>query len=108
MQIVRPINAYLVVDVQNDFISGSLNISNCAAQQNGLEVRTKGMMQIHTKSYQRGMSDEHRLNVYLLSLLFLYFSLISGDFDAMEIFNSDSKNLCFSFNLAKSALKTVN
>lgn len=54
------------------------------------------------------MSDEHRLNVYLLSLLFLYFSLISGDFDAMEIFISDSKNLCFSFNLAKSALKTVN
>lgn len=37
-QIVRPINAFLVVDVQNDFISGSLNISNCSAQQNGLEV----------------------------------------------------------------------
>jgi hypothetical protein len=41
-QIVRPINAFLVVDVQNDFISGSLNISNCAAQQNGIEVRNKG------------------------------------------------------------------
>lgn len=40
-QIVRPINAFLVVDVQNDFISGSLNISNCAAQQNGIEVSTK-------------------------------------------------------------------
>lgn len=37
-QIVRPINAFLVVDVQNDFISGTLNISNCSAQQNGLEV----------------------------------------------------------------------
>jgi hypothetical protein len=37
-QIVRPINAFLVVDVQNDFISGSLNISNCGAQHNGLEV----------------------------------------------------------------------
>ncbi|XP_053695533.1 nicotinamidase isoform X2 [Sabethes cyaneus] len=36
--IVRPISAFLVVDVQNDFISGSLNISNCSAQQNGLEV----------------------------------------------------------------------
>ncbi|XP_070498924.1 nicotinamidase isoform X1 [Chironomus tepperi] len=35
--IVRPINAFLVVDVQNDFISGSLNISNCGAQHNGLE-----------------------------------------------------------------------
>lgn len=31
-------NAFLVVDVQNDFISGSLNISNCSAQQNGIEV----------------------------------------------------------------------
>lgn len=37
-QIVRPLNAFLVVDVQNDFISGSLNISNCSAQQNGIEV----------------------------------------------------------------------
>lgn len=36
--IVRPISAFLIVDVQNDFISGSLNISNCSAQQNGLEV----------------------------------------------------------------------
>ncbi|CAO1390218.1 unnamed protein product [Diamesa hyperborea] len=36
--IVRPINAFLIVDVQNDFISGSLNISNCSAQQNGIEV----------------------------------------------------------------------
>ncbi|XP_973348.1 nicotinamidase isoform X2 [Tribolium castaneum] len=36
--IVRPISAFLIVDVQNDFISGTLNISNCSAQQNGLEV----------------------------------------------------------------------
>lgn len=42
MQIVRPINALLIVDVQNDFISGSLNISNCSAQQNGAEVRIRG------------------------------------------------------------------
>lgn len=40
-QIVRPLNAYLVVDVQNDFISGSLNISNCSAQQNGIEVSSQ-------------------------------------------------------------------
>lgn len=26
------------MDVQNDFITGTLNISNCSAQQNGLEV----------------------------------------------------------------------
>lgn len=38
LQIVRPISSFLIVDVQNDFISGSLNISNCSAQQNGLEV----------------------------------------------------------------------
>lgn len=31
-------SAFLIVDVQNDFISGTLNISNCSAQQNGLEV----------------------------------------------------------------------
>ncbi|XP_077300324.1 nicotinamide amidase [Arctopsyche grandis] len=36
--IVRPVNVFLIVDVQNDFISGTLNISNCVAQQNGLEV----------------------------------------------------------------------
>lgn len=36
--IVRPISAFLVIDVQNDFISGSLSISQCSAQQNGLEV----------------------------------------------------------------------
>lgn len=36
--IVHPVSAFLVVDVQNDFISGTLNISNCSAQQNGLEV----------------------------------------------------------------------
>ncbi|XP_017781663.1 PREDICTED: pyrazinamidase/nicotinamidase [Nicrophorus vespilloides] len=36
--IVRPISVFLIVDVQNDFISGTLNISNCSAQQNGLDV----------------------------------------------------------------------
>lgn len=38
-QIIRPVNIFLVIDVQNDFISGSLNISNCSAQQNGMEVK---------------------------------------------------------------------
>ncbi|KAJ9582057.1 hypothetical protein L9F63_003640, partial [Diploptera punctata] len=32
------LSVFLVVDVQNDFISGSLNISNCSARQNGAEV----------------------------------------------------------------------
>jgi nicotinamidase-related amidase len=32
---------FLVVDVQNDFISGTLNISHCSARQNGAEVRLK-------------------------------------------------------------------
>ncbi|CAH1402587.1 unnamed protein product [Nezara viridula] len=36
--IVRPVSALLIIDVQNDFISGSLSISQCSAQQNGLEV----------------------------------------------------------------------
>ena len=31
-------SALIVVDVQNDFISGSLAISNCPAQHNGEEV----------------------------------------------------------------------
>uniref|UniRef100_A0A1B6CXZ5 nicotinamidase n=1 Tax=Clastoptera arizonana TaxID=38151 RepID=A0A1B6CXZ5_9HEMI len=36
--IVKPVSVFLIVDVQNDFISGTLNISHCSAQQNGLEV----------------------------------------------------------------------
>ena len=35
---MRPRTAIIIVDVQNDFISGSLAISNCPAQQNGEEV----------------------------------------------------------------------
>lgn len=38
LQIVRPVSALLVIDVQNDFISGSLAITNCPAGQNGEEV----------------------------------------------------------------------
>lgn len=38
LQIVRPVCALLVVDVQNDFISGTLSISNCPAKHNGEEV----------------------------------------------------------------------
>ncbi|XP_001601712.1 nicotinamidase [Nasonia vitripennis] len=34
----RPKSAFLVVDVQNDFISGSLNIKKCAARHDGSEV----------------------------------------------------------------------
>ncbi|XP_043275082.1 uncharacterized protein Naam [Venturia canescens] len=34
----RPRSAFLIVDVQNDFITGSLNIKNCAAQHDGSEV----------------------------------------------------------------------
>lgn len=34
----RPKSAFLIVDVQNDFISGSLNIQKCAAQHDGSEV----------------------------------------------------------------------
>ena len=37
-QVARPTTAFIVVDVQNDFISGSLAISNCPAGQNGEDV----------------------------------------------------------------------
>ncbi|KAF2365418.1 Isochorismatase-like [Trinorchestia longiramus] len=37
-QVVRPVTALLIVDVQNDFISGSLAICNCPAQHRGEEV----------------------------------------------------------------------
>lgn len=37
-QIVRPISGLLIIDVQNDFISGSLSISRCPAKHNGAEV----------------------------------------------------------------------
>jgi len=37
-KVVRPVSALLIVDVQNDFISGSLAICNCPAQQRGEEV----------------------------------------------------------------------
>ncbi|CAL8117369.1 unnamed protein product [Orchesella dallaii] len=37
-KIVRPVCCLVVVDVQNDFISGSLAISNCPAKHNGEEV----------------------------------------------------------------------
>ncbi|UYV67746.1 hypothetical protein LAZ67_5001866, partial [Cordylochernes scorpioides] len=35
---LRPVSALVVVDVQNDFISGSLAISDCPAGQDGAEV----------------------------------------------------------------------
>jgi len=37
-KIVRPQSAFIIVDVQNDFISGSLAIINCPAGQNGEDV----------------------------------------------------------------------
>ncbi|MCL4135706.1 UNVERIFIED_CONTAM: hypothetical protein GTU68_021528, partial [Idotea baltica] len=37
-QVVRPVTALVVVDVQNDFITGSLNLSNCPAGHDGAEV----------------------------------------------------------------------
>ena len=37
-QIVRPVSAFLVVDVQNDFIDGPLAIKNGPAGEDGAEV----------------------------------------------------------------------
>ena len=38
-RIVKPKSALVIVDVQNDFISGSLAIINCPAKQDGEDVR---------------------------------------------------------------------
>ena len=43
-QIVRPVSALLVIDVQNDFISGSLAITGCPAGQDGAEVNINLMI----------------------------------------------------------------
>ena len=37
-KIIQPKSAFVIVDVQNDFISGSLAIKNCAAKQDGEDV----------------------------------------------------------------------
>lgn len=37
-QVLFPHSALLIVDVQNDFISGSLALKNCPAKQDGAEV----------------------------------------------------------------------
>ena len=34
----KPVHALVIIDVQNDFISGSLSLSNCPAKHNGAEV----------------------------------------------------------------------
>ena len=41
-KVARPSSALVVVDVQNDFISGSLAIINCPAGQNGEDVSQGG------------------------------------------------------------------
>lgn len=38
LQVLNPISALLIVDVQNDFISGSLALKNCPAGEDGEEV----------------------------------------------------------------------
>ncbi|XP_075262705.1 nicotinamidase-like [Convolutriloba macropyga] len=36
--VLKPVSAFVIVDVQNDFISGSLALTNCPAQEDGAEV----------------------------------------------------------------------
>lgn len=36
--VFKPVSAFLIVDVQNDFISGSLSINKCPAKQNGADI----------------------------------------------------------------------
>lgn len=77
-------NAFLVVDVQNDFISGSLNISNCSAQQNGIEVSAQSNTLLHRYG-QIGC-----LFFPISCLLFQRFVLISGlHSDADDVLSFD-------------------
>ena len=39
MQILHPVSCLIIVDVQNDFISGTLALSNCPAGDDGSSVR---------------------------------------------------------------------
>ena len=38
LQILKPKTAILLIDIQNDFITGSLSLSACPAKQDGAEV----------------------------------------------------------------------
>ena len=40
-QIVRPVTCLIVVDVQNDFITGSLSLDKCPAGDDGFQVSSK-------------------------------------------------------------------
>ncbi|KAK8403722.1 hypothetical protein O3P69_000072 [Scylla paramamosain] len=57
-QVVRPVTALVIVDVQNDFISGSLALYNCPAGHHGEEV---------IPPINR-MLDENRFDVVVYSL----------------------------------------
>ena len=63
-KIVRPVSALLVIDVQNDFISGSLAITNCPAKQDGEEVRTT--------LYQKRAFTNYILSIIDLLTLFAF------------------------------------
>ena len=53
-KIVRPVSAFLVIDVQNDFISGSLAITNCPAKQDGAEVNSHDILVEQTIMRNKG------------------------------------------------------
>ena len=55
MQVARPSTAFIVVDVQNDFISGSLAITNCPAGQNGEDVSRK--------NYKIDLQMRHKISI---------------------------------------------
>ena len=57
-KIVKPKSAIVVVDVQNDFISGSLAIKNCAAGQDGADVVSP------INKYEREKQFSESLNMF--------------------------------------------
>lgn len=70
-------NAFLIVDVQNDFISGSLNISNCSAQQNGIEVSLQTTISLPIYGQ---IAAYFPVSLFALSI----FRLISGSFSGAD------------------------
>lgn len=128
---MRPTNAFLVVDVQNDFISGSLNISNCSAQHNGAEVKYPVVTLMKERHVPERLTDGEylRVPVHLLRIgitlmrctFLLHFTLSSQvlapinklldsvDFDSV-FYSLDwhpSDHVSFIDNIKKRALHTT-
>lgn len=66
-QVVRPVTALVIVDVQNDFISGSLALCNCPAGHHGEEVKMHSHDHTVIPPINR-ILEENRFDVVVYSL----------------------------------------